>query len=34
MLAVRHGGLISPLVYIEYIPDTRDGVSMISVGRY
>jgi hypothetical protein len=34
LLPVLRGGLISALVYIEYTPDTRDGVPMISVGRY
>ena len=34
LLPVLHHGLISALVYIEYTPDTRDGVPMISVGRY
>jgi hypothetical protein len=34
LLPVLHRGLISALVYIEYTPDTRDGVPMISVGRY
>ncbi|NOS82111.1 MAG: hypothetical protein HOP32_11085 [Nitrospira sp.] len=34
LLPVLHGGVISALVYIEYSPDTRDGVPMISVGRY
>jgi len=34
LLPVLHGGLISALVYIEYTPDPRDGVPMISVGRY
>lgn len=34
LLPALHGGLVSALVYIEYTPDTRDGVPMISVGRY
>lgn len=34
LLPVLHGGLIAALVYIEYSPDRRDGVPMISVGRY
>ncbi len=34
LLPVLHSGLISALVYIEYSPDTRDGVPTISVGRY
>lgn len=34
LLPALHGGLISALVYIEYTPDTRDGVPMLSVGRY
>ena len=34
LLPVLHGDLISAFVYIEYNPDTRDGVPMISVGRY
>ena len=34
LLPVLHGDLISALVYIEYTPDKRDGVPMISVGRY
>jgi hypothetical protein len=34
LLPVLHRGMISALVYIEYSPDTRDGVPMISVGRY
>jgi hypothetical protein len=34
LLPVLHHGLISALVYIEYTPDPRDGVPMISVGRY
>ncbi|MBI5315648.1 MAG: hypothetical protein HZB34_06735 [Nitrospirae bacterium] len=34
LLPVLRGGVISALVYIEYSPDTRDGVPMISVGRY
>jgi len=34
LLPILHGGLISALVYIEYTPDPRDGVPMISVGRY
>lgn len=34
LLPVLHGGVISALVYIEYSPDTRDGMPMISVGRY
>jgi hypothetical protein len=34
LLPVFHGDLISAFVYIEYNPDTRDGVPMISVGRY
>lgn len=34
LLPVLRGGLISALVYIEYTPDKRDGVPMISVGRY
>jgi hypothetical protein len=34
LLPVLHGGAIAAFVYIEYSPDTRDGVPMISVGRY
>lgn len=34
LLPVLRGGLISALVYIEDSPDPRDGVPMISVGRY
>ncbi len=34
LLPVLQGGVISALVYIEYSPDKRDGVPMISVGRY
>jgi hypothetical protein len=34
LLPILHGGSISALVYIEYSPDPRDGVPMISVGRY
>ena len=34
LLPVLQGGLISALVYIEYTPDKRDGVPMLSVGRY
>jgi hypothetical protein len=34
LLPVIDGGLISAFVYIEYSPDKRDGVPMISVGRY
>jgi hypothetical protein len=34
LLPVFYGDLISAFVYIEYNPDTRDGVPMISVGRY
>jgi hypothetical protein len=34
LLPVLHGGAVSAFVYIEYSPDTRDGVPMISVGRY
>jgi hypothetical protein len=34
LLPVLRGDLISAFVYIEYSPDTRDGVPMISVGRY
>ena len=34
LLPVLQGGLISAFVYIEYSPDKRDGVPMISVGRY
>jgi hypothetical protein len=34
LLPVLHYDLISALVYIEYSPDQRDGVPMISVGRY
>ncbi|MGH7183772.1 MAG: hypothetical protein ACREJN_17600 [Nitrospiraceae bacterium] len=34
LLPVLHSDLISALVYIEYTPDKRDGVPMISVGRY
>ena len=34
LLPVLHGGAVSALVYIEYSPDKRDGVPMISVGRY
>lgn len=34
LLPVLRVGLISALVYIEYSPDPRDGVPMISVGRY
>jgi len=31
---VLHVGLISALVYIEYSPNPREGMPMISVGRY
>jgi hypothetical protein len=34
LLPVLHGGVVSAFVYIEYSPDKRDGVPMISVGRY
>jgi len=34
LLPVFHSDLISAFVYIEYNPDPRDGVPMISVGRY
>jgi hypothetical protein len=34
LLPVLHGGAVSAFVFIEYSPDTRDGVPMISVGRY
>ena len=34
LLPVFDRGLIAALVYIEYSPDKRDGVPMISVGRY
>jgi hypothetical protein len=34
LLPVLHSDRISALVYIEYTPDKRDGVPMISVGRY
>ena len=34
LLPVHHGGAVSGFVYIEYSPDKRDGVPMISVGRY
>jgi len=34
LLPVFRSDLISGFVYIEYNPDTRDGVPMISVGRY
>jgi hypothetical protein len=34
LLPVLRGGAISALVFIEYSPDTRDGMPMISVGRY
>lgn len=34
LLPVLHGGAVSAFVYIEYSPDKRDGVPMISVGRY
>jgi hypothetical protein len=34
LLPVFRSDLISAFVYIEYNPDTRDGVPMISVGRY
>ena len=33
LLPVHHGGAVSG-VYIVYSPDKRDGVPMISVGRY
>jgi hypothetical protein len=34
LLLIRAGDLISAFVYIEYNPDPRDGIPMISVGRY
>lgn len=34
MLPVFDRGVITAFVYIEYSPDMRDGVPMISVGRY
>ncbi len=34
LLPVLHGNLISAFVYIEYNPDSQDGVPMMSVGRY
>jgi hypothetical protein len=34
LLPVLHVGLISALVYIEYSPNPREGMPMISVGRY
>jgi hypothetical protein len=34
LLPVLHGDVLSAFVYIEYSPDKRDGVPMISVGRY
>lgn len=34
MLPVLQRGQVEALVYVEYTPDPRDGVPMVSVGRY